>query len=103
LLKWLKNFRKKDQKRLGECTLHADSPEQAITVALTWLTAGRISAYPKSGHYDIHVYEAKQPMLNGFYQIPLENFSPKDVLSMTLGEFVSKFRVGDALGVEEAE
>lgn len=102
MIKWLKKKFSKD-KQLGACTHAADSPEQAVSVALSWLTEGKVSAYPKDGYFDIHVYEAKHPMFNGFYQIPLANFSPRDVLRMTLSEFVRRFRAGDAIGMEEKE
>lgn len=103
MIKWLKNlFCKKDQKRLGECTLQADSPEQAVTVALTWMTGGQVSAYTKGDCYDIHVYEASKDEHNGFYQLPLDKVSPKDVLGMTLAEFVDKFKVSDkTIEIEE--
>lgn len=95
---WIKNLFSRKPQRLGECVLGADSPEQAVTVSLTWLSGGRISAYRKGEAFDIHIYDAKETRHNGFYRMKFADHTPKDILDMTLDEFVKNFRVGDADG-----
>lgn len=102
---WLKNLfsrSRRAKKRLGDCVLGADTPEEAVTVAITWLAGGRVSAYPKGEFYDIHIYEATAEEHNGFYQLQLDKVSPKDVLGLTLDEFIAKFKVSSqTIEIEE--
>lgn len=101
MLKWLKNLFHRKPKRLMDVVLEADSPEQGLIAALTFLTGGTVSAYPMSGNFDIHVYDATQDRYNGFYQIPLDDFEPIDVFKMTLDEFADKFGYRDEPTMEE--
>ncbi len=96
MFKWVSKLfgkKTKPEKKLGECLMAAESAEQSLIVALTWLSAGSVALYPINDHIDIHITDAQDPEHEGYYQVSYSEASPDDLWAMTLKEFITAFRV----------